>query len=762
LSSPRDLLSRAHRAIARVACSAPARLGVYALLALVATWPYLSTAPWVSEFRDAQVLDHYEDVAALAVHRFRQAPLWDPYYCGGMYLLGTPQARFVSPTFVLTLLFGEARGAVLTMFAMVILALEGTYRYARSRGALASASFVAAPIFGLSGVFAVAGPLGWINFFGFALLPWIALGVRRALRFDARGAVLAAVCVAWCIGFGGTYAVPLAAVWCALEGFEAMTYTVITGRGRRVLGVVGMAALVLVLSAGLGAVRLWPVVETMIDAPRFVGGTPGFGGVALLKMLFALMTPKTENGTYYVGLLALPALVIGLARWRSLWLGTYAVFALWLAPGYAIKGSLFPALSRLPVFGTLRYPERYLILFAFAASALVALGITSMAAMARKEPRMRVLAIARATLTLAVVSGVVPMLWQFHHGAAGRELVPPPVAIDRPFHQARGTRWELAPYAPMQRGSLSCWDAYPIPESPLLEGDLEHEEYLDDPTAGHVEERRWSPNEIDLDVDLVRPARVVVNQNWHRGWRSSEGDVKSKRGLLAVDLPAGKRTIALRFAPRSARGGLVISLVSLVAIAFVARRRRVRFAVAAVATLLPMAAFAASLAAFREAHADPAPFLAPTGEEIVRDDPIEGSTRLDARLAGGITLVAARIDVPKPHAGDTIDLELDWRRDATIAAGRGVFVHIEPNEGKKIGGDHVQLSQVLSFDAAPPGKIVRDILPITMPDDSTGKTWKIWVGLWRIQRGGGRVPVDDRGSADVEDNRVLAGVVEVQ
>ncbi len=748
--------------LARTAHDAPSRLAVFATLALLATWPFLATASQVNEFRDAQVLDHYESVAAIAVRHFGQAPLWDPYYCGGMYLLGTPQARFVSPAFVLTLLFGESRGAALTMFAMLIVALEGTFRYARARGALESASFVAAPVFGLSGVFAVAGPLGWVNFYGFALLPWIALGVRRALGFDARGVVLAAVCVAWCIGFGGTYAVPLAAVWCALEGCEALTFAAIWRDGRRALGIVGVAVLLLALSAGLGAVRLWPVAETMIDAPRVVGGMPGFGARPLLKMLFALMAPKTEDGTYYVGLLALPALLFGLMRWRSLWLATYAVFALWLAPGYAIKGSLFPALTRLPVFGTLRYPERYLILFAFAASALVALGLTSMASATRKERKLSLLPFAQAALTLVVIAGVGPMIWQFHHAAAERELTPAPIAIDRPFHQARGTRWELAPYAPMQRGSLSCWDAYPVPESPLLEGDLEHEEYVEDPTAGRVDERRWSPNAIDLDVDLVRPARVVVNQNWHRGWRASTGELKSKRGLLAIDLPAGARSIALRFSPRSAKGGLVISLVSLVTIAFVARRRRLRPAVAIVATLLPVAAFAASLAFFHEAHADPAPLLAPTGEEIVRDDPIEGATRLDARLEGEITLVASRVDVPHPRAGETIHLELDWRRGETIAPGRGVFVHIEPEQGKKIVGDHVQLSQVLSFDGAPPGKILRDILPITIPEDSGGKKWKIWVGLWRIQRGGGRVPVVDRGSAEVQDDRVFAGAIDVQ
>jgi hypothetical protein len=751
-----------NRALTRTAHETPLRLAVFAALALAATWPFLSTAGMLNEFRDAQVLDHYESAAALAVRRFGQAPLWDPYYCGGMYLLGTPQARFVSPTFLLTLLFGESRGAALTMFAMLIVALEGTFRYARARGALESASLVAAPIFGLSGVFATAGPYGWVNFYGFALVPWIALGARRALRFETRGVALAAAGVAWCIGFGGTYAVPLAAVWCALEGAEALGFAAVRRDGRRALGVAGMMAVVAYLSAGLGAARLWPVAETMLDAPRVIGGMPGFGGVDLAKMLFTPMTPKTENGTYYIGLLALPAMTMAFTRRRSVRLGAYAAVALWLAPGYATKGSLFPALARLPVFGTLRYPERYLILFALAASALAAQGVTYLAANARKDSKSRGARIAQVVLTVSVIVGIAPMIWQFHHAASGRDLSAPPVAIDRPFHQARGMRWALAYYAPMQRGSLSCWDAYPIPESPLLEGDLTQEEYLEDPTAGHVEERRWSPNQIDLDVSLVRPARLRVNQNWHRGWRASEGDVKSERGLLTVDLPAGDHSLTLRFAPRSASGGLFVSLVSLLAVALIARLRRARPIVLVAAALLPIAAFGISFALFPEARAAPVPLLSPTGDEIVRESPVDGATPLDVRFEGGIALVAGKLDAVTPKAGDTVHLELDWRRAASIAAGRGVFVHIEPDQGKRFDGDHVQLSQVLTFDAAPPGKILRDILPITFPEDARGKKWKVWVGLWRVQRGGARVSVEDSGSATVQDGRVFIGTIDVR
>src|SRR5258706_5087562 len=90
---------------------------------------------------------------------------------------------------------------------------------------------------------------------------------------------------------------------------------------------------------------------------------------------------------------------------------------------------------------------------------------------------------------LALLLGVVPLVGQHHAAATHRELAAPPVAVDRPFHQARGTRWALGYYGPMQRGSLSCWDAYPVPQSPLLRGDREVEEWVEDTSAGMLRER---------------------------------------------------------------------------------------------------------------------------------------------------------------------------------------------------------------------------------------------------------------------------------
>jgi hypothetical protein len=762
------LVGGSYRTARFVTRHTPLRLALFATLALAAAWPLLSTASMLNEFRDAHVLAHYETAARDSVLHWQQAPLWDPWYCGGMYLLGTPQARFLSPTFLFTLFFGEARGEALTAFAMMIVGLEGTFRYARDRGATRFGALMAAPLFALSGIFAVSPSLGWIGFFGFELLPWLALGVRRALVRERMAIVLTAVAAAWCVGFGGTYAAPIAALWCAFEVAEFVVIRVRSDRPGLVKGV-GVAAAGAALAMALAAVRLWPIAQTLDDAPRIIGGTPGNTWWVLVKMFFFPMRPETDNGEFYVGFWIVPACLLGLSRRRSIGLSMAVVLCAWLAAGYQVRPSLFAALRELPFYTTLRYPERFLIPLGLAAATLAARGISLVETYAR-TPHARVgwrrfvTLAALAVASLAVVIDVGPLVAQHALHARERWLSPPPVAGDAgAFHQARGSRWALEYYEPMQRGSLSCWEAYPVPQSPLLRGDLKSEERVVEPGAGTVTERSWSPNEIDLDVTLSRPATVAVNQNWHAGWRSSVGEVKSDHGLLTVALPEGTHAVSLRFEPRSAMGGALMSLVAAAVLVFLGVRARraprvstlrdgVVLALLVVAPVVPLVAVAASPPpkTFSE------PPLTPDGRPVVAEGLDEAAVRIDAKFEDGVVLEAATLSNLDPAAGSDVTLELDWRRSPKVDPGLGIFVHIEPSSGTAQNGDHILLSGVLAPEDAPPDKTLRDVIPLFIPEDGRGKTWKVWVGLWHVRRGGSRVHVIDGGHTLVDGDRVLA------
>jgi hypothetical protein len=742
----------------------PVRLSFFCLTALLAAWPLLATAPLLNEFRDAHVLSHYERVAVDTLLRYHQLPLWDPYYCGGLYLLGSPQARFASPTFLFSLLAGEARGEALTMFFFFIVGLEGTFRYARSRGATAFASAITAPLFALSGIFAAAPSLGWVNFFGFQLLPWSVLGVRKAVRGEREGVVIAAVSLAWCVGFGGTYAAPMAALWCAFEVLTAV------GRHRRraplVARAVGMAGVTAGLCLGLAAFRLWPVWDTLRSAPRIIGGTPGTPVRILLRMMLLLNSTATEHaddGTYFIGLLALPAVLLGAVRLRSASVTILTYLCCWLAGGYAIRPCLFALLRELPIYSTLRYPERYLIFVALAAAVLAARGVTIAQVWTRsKRPgRARIGRWTLSGLVLCLLANLVIMTLLHHGFDAGRDMAAPPPTeeADRPFHQARGIRWSLAYYEPMSRGSLSCWEAYPVPESPALRGDLQEEAWLLDPTVGTLRQLSWSPNRIELAVDVSRDARMAINQNWHPGWHASVGTVASENGLLAVDLPAGRHTVVLHFLPRSAVGGLLVSLATLLAIGAIFRWR-VPY-VLAVAAVVP-ATVVTVVGLWIHEPPDRAEFMTPNDEPVIADAPPEDARRLGVKLEGGVTLQAARISPVVAQAGHEVTLELDWQRGPSIRSGLGVFLHMEPSKGDAITADHVLMSGVLDLEDAPSAKTLRDVIAVHLPEDARGTHWKVYLGLWRVRGGGERMRVEDPGTAVVVEDRILAAEFEVQ
>jgi MYXO-CTERM domain-containing protein len=122
-----------------------------------------------------------------------------------------------------------------------------------------------------------------------------------------------------------------------------------------------------VFAAGLAAIRLLPVAETMSAAPRIVGGAPGNSYLVLVKLFFFPFRPDSDDGEFHAGALALAAALVAIAgRRRSRPLVIAIVLFGWLAAGYAVKPSLFGALHRLPLYGTLRYPERFLVLVGLA------------------------------------------------------------------------------------------------------------------------------------------------------------------------------------------------------------------------------------------------------------------------------------------------------------------------------------------------------------------------------------------------------------
>ena len=57
---------------------------------------------------DWQMVHHNWEVGWVALTRFGEWPLWDPYHCGGVTMLGNPESQHFTPWFLASLLVGNS------------------------------------------------------------------------------------------------------------------------------------------------------------------------------------------------------------------------------------------------------------------------------------------------------------------------------------------------------------------------------------------------------------------------------------------------------------------------------------------------------------------------------------------------------------------------------------------------------------------------------------------------------------------------------
>jgi hypothetical protein len=764
-----------HRLLGSLATSLPLRLGVFLGLSLIAGFAALGQVSGMNSFHDAQFLAAYEQHARIAVMRHHELPLWDPYNCGGLYGLAAPQTRYASPFFLLTLLFGVERGAALAFVLLPALGMEGLFRYAQRWGARAVPALLVAPAFGLCGWFAHAFQFGWVQFLSFALVPFVLLGVRGALRGSRTAAFGGALAVAITIGFGGTYTLPMAMIPCAFELFDAALppLAIVRRQGLRAYAqaiglrmrrlVPGLATLS-VLCLGIGAYRLWPMLESVEATLRVMGGEPKHALHQLQKLLFVAADEKSETLGHFYFAPALAALAL-LSPWRgkrALWASALLLLA--LSTGHQHPLAPFSLLRHLPIYETLRYPERYLSLFVIAGSVLASLGATRMLAYARRARPSRLAWLALPILLIACAFGVSGAMRNVGYLLGRVHLVPAPEVRDAPFRQSRGNRWMMKHFAAEGLGSLGCGEAYPLPMSTRLRGDLKAEEYLvgrdDAPADGSAERIAWSPNALTVQVESRQPVRLAVNQNYHPGWRSSVGKVTSWDGLLSVELPAGAHRVTLRFVPRSGIGGLIASLCALIGGAiYVWRRPRARWARLLAVGIGPLLV-ALLLVLWPEAPwRQPAP-LTDAGEPVLLTELPSEARPVRVQFDVPFALVGVQLPrEPLPVDARELPLSLFFERTGKMSASIGLFLHLFGPEDRQERGDHTSVSGRVYFSRLPIGQIGRDTLVVPLPENARGE-WEVRLGLWNIHGDGGRRKIA-RADVPVDTEAAIVGRVRV-
>jgi hypothetical protein len=522
-------------------------------------------------FGDWQFFHHMWEAGYVALTRFGEWPLWDPFHCGGITIFGNPQSQHLSPFYAFAFIAGPTIGTKLFLLLHATAGFAGMYLFARREHDLdVLPACLASTAWACSGFFAWHGSGGHSAFLPFYLAPLIVLAWRAAAR-DPRHSASVAALMTLVLLEGGVYPFPYL---CVLLAFDAAARW---WANERRAGIVLAAVLAGPLTALMGAIRALPIIDELRRNPRHMPSSDGVTPAEVIEML----TARDHAWRYGEHQFVWPeyGTFVG---WGVVLLGFAGVFVAWrqgrriVAAGALLFGGLalgdhgpffpWPLLHNLPIYDSLRVPSRFMVFFSF----FLALGAAaSLSAIRIKLHTFRLrpkLDVVRRGLAPAIVLGLVVDLLVVNLNTIDQWKQPPiadgPVA-KRHHLTAKYPygRW-YASYPRMGIGSTHCYEAMAFEVAKgLWKGDVPQAR-IDG--QGSVQDWGRTTSTAWAQVTLPAPAIVRFNQNWAPGWRSNVGKARAdKKGRLVVDAPAGRHRIQLTYRPPTLGWGSALSLLGL-------------------------------------------------------------------------------------------------------------------------------------------------------------------------------------------------------
>jgi hypothetical protein len=543
-------------------------------IALCQWWPMIAD-PAATGFGDWQMIHHNWEAAYISLSRFSEWPLWDPFHCGGVSILGNPESQLYAPWFWLSWPFGTVVAVKLMLLGHMAVGLLGMYWLARGRYALQVPSAALAAIAWLcGGCFVWDGAGGHATFLPFTFAPWLSYCVHRNQGLFRDAACVAAL-LTLTLFEGGTYPLPFFCLWLVFE------WTLHAWHTRRLGRELSFAAISFGLLGVCGALRWLPVYLALEQSPRTVPNDDAL----TLPEVWTMLTQRwhawpmpghpfvwPEYGSYVgmpvVGLAMLGAL-LALRRGRLHLLAGLLVFGGFML-GNVGRYAPFSLLHGLPIYDSLRVPSRFAVFFTFYVALLAAHALDTGLTMLRR-PRLSAAIGGLATLgiliDLNIASAPIVQLWRepalfTTPAAANFYLVGPNyygifanfprLNIGTPGCYAGGMNWPI---------SNALW----LGRTPQLRVPS---------SAGRVLAWQKTPNTFTATLELHQAARVVFNQNFSRGFVSNIGTPIADAGRLALDVPAGTHALELRYRPREFLPCAAVSGIGLGLLAWLMLRRR--------------------------------------------------------------------------------------------------------------------------------------------------------------------------------------------
>ena len=542
-----------------------------------------------------------------AVIQHGQIPLWCQYVGGGFPVFAHPEWPFPSPFVLPPLAFGEIIGLKINAFILAAVGACGTF-YLTKRVLRFStvAAYTVTFLLAFSGWMPSRLASGNPTDTYYVLFPLILGLLIQTVRLNSLAHLAGAALLLALALVDGKLVPPIMI-------FALVLYSVTLYEKQRPLAgaharAIGWCTVLAAAAVGLAAVKALPFLVTFGTSVTEAGGIArhsaeyqtGVIGMPAQALWYIMFWPGLSRANHlYLGLPGVLLAAVGLAaspRRGLRWLCLLGLF-IWIAMGPRAPLDVFRLLWYLPVFKTISNTTKYFdYLIIFCISIPAALGVEYLLRI-RKSGLRRVI--------LALVLAVVLLPPMYHSRTILRTIVQEDMPVQpsaEEFHQVRGPAAtprdkrrapRSIPYFAMQQniGVIDWYSPVRYKEKAVPRYFVDNmdrlspnkvyrgEVYPLDPASIAIL-TRLTPNVIEVEARLSGPDTIVVNQNFHPGWRCSLGNISERDGLIAITISEpGTHKIRLRFRPPEFRVGAAMSLTTLailITAVWLQRRRRKR------------------------------------------------------------------------------------------------------------------------------------------------------------------------------------------
>ncbi|MFH1402837.1 MAG: hypothetical protein ABIH11_01035 [Candidatus Altiarchaeota archaeon] len=505
------------------------------------------------------------EVARRTIIEYWQIPFWNPFAGGGKIFLANPSSGFLSPLYVIVLIFGTVHGMKLQIIAHTILGLIGFMLLSKNLGLKGHAAYLPGFVYMFNSFYSLHLTVGHYAWIATCWLPYVFLYYKMSYE-ELRYTLVAGLFIAlmYLEAHGYLFAYSLLVI--GLHAFFKFATNLLSRQTSLRRKLMPLIIIPLIVSSTLliGSVKIIPTLLYTQDYPHKFTRQPGF---QLSTLEYALLNTSRistsiywHNKSAYMGvipiLLALMGVVV-MGR-ESIPLILALIIILWASFTTYAQINIWEMINKLPLYQHLRSPTRLIMLVVFIIAIFAGQG-------AKKVDRIS------EKLTALLVTYCMITFVMYNSNVLYKAFIIEPYAVKRTgteFQQGyfsdkkRGQNTNIFAHINANQGYLKDYDPVKKRNYAIDFRNKSYEGEAFMTSNNKAELTYFSPNKF-----VVEPGDdgvVVLNQNYVDGWSANGKEALKVDGLVGAEATKEEGEVAFKYTPPGFYLGFMLTTGTLV------------------------------------------------------------------------------------------------------------------------------------------------------------------------------------------------------